>query len=703
MPVEVAEWGSPSTPLLPSRFIEALAEQPLPDSLRAAGPELKTFSDLPRYWELIDEPLSRIQRRELVASAQKVPKMAEIEALPAWVSEAEVLALPVSVRTSNAIRHDGLLPSPYPVTVGRLLDIANFGITSLVDLLCVLEAAGLVVGGGTCAGEPQRASEIDQHVSEIDQHVSEIDSGPDMTAGWAGADMFVDSVLRILSLARDVLGCRSVADALASPRLVELLDKTGAAETLQGLGLDELPGDVGPVAGLIDAVRLVEVEHGPDNIEILLRHKVHRSDSLASLGDERGVTHERVRQLEVKVAAALGEHGGAHASLIASVVRGPMAEIVRNDLVEGRIDAVLRSFASASGDQSETSTKTLCRYLIRSRLGYTTKGSFALSDDGRHLVDTLAQRIISEADDVGLVDLKAILAQEAPHALPFVDELVELLGLTRIGVHLALRDTRRVRAKLALLEIGRSATKEEIAEQGGFDAERLTGTLSGIDSIARADKSRWGLIEWIDDVYEGIPAEIRQRIDEHGGFVSLSFLLEDIAERFGVSEASVRTYAATKQFDVTDGMVSVANPHTLNYRSIDDVATRNEHGELCWEFLVEDRYFNGYSINRFPPELARELGCGPNDRGTVPVASPDGCNPVSINWRLTAPSGDAEIGRVSDALQRIDVVAGEFARVVIVNDGSAVRFESVTKNEPPAESPTAGDLLERLKSRRRID
>ncbi len=687
--MEVAEWGSPSTPLLPSRFIEALAEQPLPDSLRAAGPELQTFADLPRYWELFDEPLSRIQRQDLVASAQKVPRMAEIEALPAWVSEAEVLALPVSVRTSNAIRHDGLLPSPYPVTVGRLLDIANFGITSLVDLLCVLEAAGLVVGGGTCAGKPQRASEID--------------SGPDVTAGWAGADMFVDSALRILSLARDVLGCRSVADALASPRLVELLNKTGAAEILQGLRLDELPGDVGPVAGLIDAVRLVEVEHGPDNIEIFLRHKVQKSDSLASLGEERGVGGERVRQLEVEVADTLDEHSGAHASLIASVVRSGLAEIVRNDLVEGRIDAVLRSFASASGNQTETSTKTLCRYLIRSRLGYSTKGSFALSDDGWHLVDTLAQRVVSEADDVGLVDLKAILAQEAPHALPLFDELVELLGLTRIGVHLALRDTRRVRAKLALLEIGRSATKEEIAEQGGFDAESLTSTLSGIDSIARADKSRWGLIEWIDDVYEGIPAEIRQRIDEHGGVVSLSFLLEDIPERFGVSEASVRTYATTKQFDVSDGMVSVANPHTLNYRSVDDVATRNEHGELCWEFLVEDRYFDGYSINRFPPELARELGCGPNNRAAVPVASPDGCNPVSINWRLTAPSGDAEIGRVSDALQRIGVVAGEFARVVIVNDGSAVRFEPVTRNEPPAESPTAGDLLERLKRRRRID
>ncbi len=689
MPVQVAEWGSPSTPLLPSRFIEALAEQPLPDSLRAAGPELKTFSDLPRYWELIDEPLSRIQRQDLVASAKKVPAMTAIEALPAWVSEAEIRALPVSVRTYNAIRRVHLLPNPYPVTAQQLLDIPNFGIRSLVDLLCVLEAAGPFVGDGTCAEE---------HESAIG-----IDSEPVAIAGWAGVDMFVDSALQILSLARDALGCRSVADALASPRLVELLDKTGAAETLQGLGLDELPGDVGPVAGLVDAVRLVEVEHGPDNIEILLRHKVQKSVSLASLGDERGVTRERVRQLEVKVADALDEHCGAQAGLIASVVRGGMAEIVRNDEVEQRIDAVLGSFASASGDQFETSTKTLCRYLIRSRLGYTTKGSFALSDDGWHLVDTLAQRIVSEADDVGLVDLKAILVQEAPHALRLVDELVKLLGLTRIGVHLALRDTRRVRAKLALLEIGRSATKEEIAEQGGFDADSLTSTLSGIDSIARADKSRWGLIEWIDDVYEGIPAEIRQRIDEHGGVVSLSFLLEDIPERFGVSEASVRTYAATKQFDVSDGMVSVANPHTLIFRSVDDVATRNEHGEICWEFLVEDRYFDGYSINRFPPELALELGCGPNDRCTVPVASPDGCNPVSINWRLTAPHGDAEIGRVSDALLGIGALAGEFARVVIVNDGSAVRFESVTKNQPSAQSPTAGDLLERLKRRRRIN
>ena len=44
----------------------------------------------------------------------------------------------------------------------------------------------------------------------------------------------------------------------------------------------------------------------------------------------------------------------------------------------------------------------------------------------------------------------------------------------------------------------------------------------------RADKNRWGLAEWIDDEYEGIAAEIVQRIEEDGGATRLERLIDEL-------------------------------------------------------------------------------------------------------------------------------------------------------------------------------
>ena len=69
---------------------------------------------------------------------------------------------------------------------------------------------------------------------------------------------------------------------------------------------------------------------------------------------------------------------------------------------------------------------------------------------------------------------------------------------------LALRDTAKARVKAALLEIGEPATREDIANVCGLPADRISGQLSAIPSVARASKDSWGLVEWVDDVYDGI-------------------------------------------------------------------------------------------------------------------------------------------------------------------------------------------------------
>ena len=265
----------------------------------------------------------------------------------------------------------------------------------------------------------------------------------------------------------------------------------------------------------------------------------------------------------------------------------------------------------------------------------------------------------------------------------------------------------RVHVKAAVLKIGRPATKEEI--RGLIDAEKfsiskISGTLSNIESIGRADKERWGLLEWIDDEYEGIPAEIQQRIDANGGAVSMAFLIEDIPERFSVSEVSVRAYVSTPQFVLSDGMVSVADESSITYRPLDDVAERNAQGELQWEFAVEERYLDGYSLTAFPPELARELGCGPNGRSEAQVTAPPGCRPVSINWRLSSTTSGANVGYLSEPFAKLQLKEGDRARIVLEAAGT-VRFERCEgrSSTEDGSASSAADILERLTNRRRID
>ncbi len=678
----VAPWGALGTPVLPAWFIEALGDRPLP-SVVASLPELRTFADLGSYWQIVEEPLDRARSQQLVAAARQVAGSGRLEAIPAGVSADELAALPVSVRALNVIRRSDLLPSAKHVTAEQLLQLPNFGFTTLIELLCVLEAAGPLEP----AQRPTVRGSLAVPVEDL--------------AVWAGAPVLVESLLPALSAARDVLGCRTAADALCSLRFAEMLTEVDTLENLHRLELDDLPADVGPVAGLIGAVRRVEAEHDPQDVDLFIRHKVKRSVTLAQLGEERGVTRERVRQLEAKVAKALDSYGGQHAGVIASLVHAELPPIVESTSVTERINAILQPVVEAAEDEASEPAKFLPRYLVTTRLALAYMGSLALSDAGQQLLARLSGAVAAEVDDVGLIDLQSIVAREFPRGLSMLDELVELLGLTRIGEHVALRDTLRARAKLALLDIGRPATKEEIAAVGGLALGTLSSTLSNIESIARADKEKWGLTAWIDDVYEGIPAEIQQRIDQHGGAVPLSFLIQDIPERFSVTEASVRSYIASRQFEVVDGMVSVADESSVTYRPVEDVATRNADGELSWDFKVEARYFDGFSITGFPPELARELGCGPNDRRDVPVTAPAGCGTVSVIWRLTSVNGTAEIGRAREALAGIGVTAGAQARLVIARHGS-VRFEQVESSDELHRSSVANDLLERLKSRRRI-
>ena len=310
------------------------------------------------------------------------------------------------------------------------------------------------------------------------------------------------------------------------------------------------------------------------------------------------------------------------------------------------------------------------------------------------------------ADDVGLLDeqeLDRLLTEEIEAGYPsaYGEDLRELLpvlyylsGFYMISGHLALRKTARARAKVALLELGKAATKEEIAQLAGLEPDRIGATLSSIPSIARADKTRWGLTDWIDDIYEGIPQEIRQRIKEGGGSVHLDSLLEELPRRFGVSEGSVRASLASPAFEVNHGWVRETDELDFVLGRLDDVTDGHlSNGHPYWLFEMKERYLHGYSIVRVPPELIVALGGAFGCKSAAPVLEPDGSPDVSVIWRKHAPMGP-EIGRVAKPLYMLGVQEGEAVRLII-HPNTAVSFSPhaiAQKSRHTAFSPSTSSV-----------
>ena len=63
-------------------------------------------------------------------------------------------------------------------------------------------------------------------------------------------------------------------------------------------------------------------------------------------------------------------------------------------------------------------------------------------------------------------------------------------------------------------------------------------------------------------------------------------------------------------------------PLLSNFRGVWEVVDGYDGDSPYWTFVVEDRYFAGYSVVGFPVELAQHLGCEPNGRRRVALGYP---------------------------------------------------------------------------------
>lgn len=516
-----------------------------------------------------------------------------------------------------------------------------------------------------------------------------------------------DEVLRALSTPWEEVG-RALAPALAasaelkgttrlsdvlSPEIVRLASRMGIqiGATDMSTLMDDAVGPISASARRVEGV----LQRMSARQRLVVERRLVRSSrkTLEEVGGEIGVTRERVRQIQKNVERRLHNAFGTDLQLAASLLKEEQGPVVPKGDLDRRINEVLAGLSALVGGLIRNS-------LIR-KMDYELIHGYYLDNQAADVVWSLRHLADKSADDVGIVDKETLIAGlPSNYWRQFWPAFQHCCQFHELSGFLSIRDTTRARTKAAILSIGRPATKQEIGRISGLEESRIGASLSTIESVVRADKHRWGLREWIDDEYEGIVAEIVQRINEDGGATTAERLLTELPEKFGVTENSVHTYIQTPKFVVRDGLVSLAHVSELKLRDFDDVISgRDIDGDPYWTFVVEARFFSGYSVTGVPPEFVKALGCKPDQRTSVRVANLPDWWELSLSWPLASATG-ASVGYLARPLGQLGAKPGQKVRIVNKGEGAV----NLVLDEETNDRTAAGEadaIVQRMIERRR--
>jgi len=636
-------WGVARTPLVPSAYRRRYGERMAARELRSAvaNPHL-TLNELDAgFWN--KAPWSTVPSRAFKSlrwQLAQLPVPLDVEVLVSGTPVEQLLALPLGTRAHNFIRVAGKQEESEgrlgrTLTAGDVLAYRNAGVMVLLELLAVVE-------GDRLAQQPDLRADVNRLAPEQAKPSGD------------NAIMLPRRLVDLLAAAREFRGATTLKEALEVDDC-SLAERTGLAAELNALSLEVLGITEGMshAAGLLAEIESMQSEL-TSHEETILQHRLfrRRPATLAALGELQGITRERVRQIESKLKRRFESRLGRRIRIVAGAVAERIAPIARPEDVDRQLGAVFEG-------RDHAAVPLACR-MLRYRLGYRAKGELELNEDASKAVTELRSFAREQQDDAGLLNEEALQSRLVdPSWAKHWELLVETCGFHRIDGLLGLRNTKKARVKAAVLNIGRVASREEIAAKCGLPRQRTVSYLSVLPSVARADRTRWGLTEWIDDVYEGVANEILQRIDEDGGATRVERVLDELPRLFGATEATVRAYLAAPQFEVRNGWVHRADPSSVRLRPLDDaIDGRDELGRPWWTFQVKADYFKGYSLAGLPPEIARELGCPPNGRIEVSLVEPSDCRPLSLSWRLTSLTGPS-LGYLSTPLERLGAQPGD--------------------------------------------
>lgn len=367
-----------------------------------------------------------------------------------------------------------------------------------------------------------------------------------------------------------------------------------------------------------------EIQHITDQDErfpVILNRRLHDGATLAELGQQFGVSRERVRQLENALLAALADAGPNCEILRTGLFHryAPLALIsqLRNDMpglftVPNGMSAPLLNLVSLTGTAGAAVPQAQ----------WSIDGEWFIATGFEDKFATVVEQL---TDDFGIAPLSELAV-----TLGIPEEIVRewIAERTMYKIfegHLFTKVTSVSDRAVALLaHRGKPMHIDDIAAViTDRNSRGIDGRLALDPRTKRCAPGTWALAQWELEEWTTIADYISRRIDDAVAQGQDGVLLDDViagATAFGVSENSVRTFAAGGEFVVEDGYVRKRSDEEMEPIDATPEESRNLYlrdGQWCLLLTINRDHARG-SGSAIPAGIAGMYGLGYGEEKLLP-------------------------------------------------------------------------------------
>ena len=393
------------------------------------------------------------------------------------------------------------------------------------------------------------------------------------------------------------------------------------------------------------------------------RRRVIEGATLAEVGQEIGVTRERVRQIQPAV-EKLADSILLRDELRPLLWRAADLRLSLGAAAPSEHEATLLALERSLRGASAPAVKLLKPLLLRLAGPYRERNGWLTLTD----VDIKkASPLKAMADEFGLLPIASAYKwlEGRGFRSEFHDAWLDEFGRFRaIGDSFIDWSGNVVDKCVAILALRCEPADAEtlvgiVGE--GHSVRGVHGRLFDDERVVRVNRSDWALRAWNLEEYSGITDEIAQRIGDAGGDAEVGAVVQRIARRFGVRDKSVLVYTTAPMFAIEGTRIRLR-------RADEPFEVGGTLGRCAGAFRLSKHAIS--LLVQVDADLLR--GSGRAFRGPTAVAL--GVRPgqprvfrhkegvLMVTWPMTSASGPS-LGSVRMLASMVGVVVGDRVRL----------------------------------------